>query len=100
MDMMNCVLNVLLLLVPVTGILHLFGLGKSIDLGVFQLSYGVSMSQQNLKLLGLTHNVLGKLLRAIALLHSSTHCGTTSENGMTLFVACCRGHQNDFGRDA
>ena len=70
MDMMNCALNVLLLLVPVTGILHLFGLGKSIDLGVFQLSYGVSMSQQNLKLLGLTHNVLGKLLLAIALLHS------------------------------
>lgn len=70
MDITNGTLNVLLLLVPVTGILHFFALGKSIDLGVFQLSYGVSMSQQNLKLLGLTHNVLGKLVLAIALLHS------------------------------
>ena len=70
MDITNGTLNVLLLLVPVTGILHLFALGKRIDLGVFQLSYAVSMSQQNLKLLGSTHNVLGKLLLAIALLHS------------------------------
>ena len=60
----------LLLLVPGTGILYFFALGKRIDLGVVQLSYAVSMSQPNLKLLGLTHNVLGKLLLAIALLHS------------------------------
>ena len=70
MEVINSIMNVLLVLVPITGILHLFALGKSLDLGVFQLSYGVSMSQQNLKLLGLTHNVLGKLLLAIALLHS------------------------------
>jgi cytochrome b561 len=70
MDITNVTLNVLLFLVPATGLLHLFALGKSIDLGVFQLSYAVSMGQQNLKLLGLTHNVLGKLLLAIALLHS------------------------------
>ncbi len=70
MEVINSIMNVLLVLVPITGILHLFALGKRIDLGVFQLSYAVSMSQPNLKLLGLTHNVLGKLLLAIALLHS------------------------------
>ena len=70
MGMANGSLNGLLLLVPVTGILYLFALGKSIDLGVFKLSYAISMSQHNLELLGLAHNVLGKLLLAIALLHS------------------------------
>ncbi len=49
MEVINGTVNVLLLLVPVTGILHLFALGKSI---------------------GNTHNVLGKLLLAVALLHS------------------------------
>ena len=70
MGLTNGALNGLLLLVPATGILHLFALGKSIDLGVLKLSYAVAMSQQSLNLLGLTHNVLGKLLLAIALLHS------------------------------
>ena len=60
----------LLLFVSATGLLHLFALGKSIDVGVMQASYAVSMSQQNLKLLGLTHDMLGKVLLAIALLHS------------------------------
>ena len=49
MEVTNSIMNVLLLLVPITGILHLFALGKSI---------------------GNTRNVLGKLLLAIALLHS------------------------------
>ena len=70
MEVTNTIMNVLLLLVPITGILHLFALGKSIDLGVIQLSYGVSMSQESVNLLGLTHNVLGKLLLALASLHS------------------------------
>jgi cytochrome b561 len=71
MDITNGTLNVLLLLVPVTGILHLFALGKSIDLGMFQLSYAVSMSRENVDLTRLTHNVLGKLLLAVAILHSA-----------------------------
>ena len=70
MGMTNGALNGVLLLVPVIGILYLFALGGSIDLGVLKLSYAVSISQQNLELLGLVHNVLGKLLLAIALLHS------------------------------
>ena len=70
MEMNNAALNVLLLLVPATGVLHLFALGKSIDLGVLKLSYTVAMSPHNIERLGLTHNLLGKLLLALALLHS------------------------------
>ena len=70
MEITNGSLNGLLLLAPLTGILHLFALGKNIDLGVLKLSYAISMSQQHLEWLGLAHNVLGKLLMAIALLHS------------------------------
>ena len=70
MDITNGALNVLMLVVPATGALYLFALGKSIDIGALKLSYAVSMSQQSVNLLGLTHNVLGKLLLAIALLHS------------------------------
>ncbi len=69
-EITNGALNVLLLLVPVTGILYLFALGKSIDIGALKLFYAVSMSPQSLSLLGLMHNVLGKLILAIALLHS------------------------------
>ena len=70
MEITNGVLNGLLLLVPVTGILYLFALGQSIDLGLFKLGYAFSMSQQNLNLLELTHNVLGKMLLAVVFLHS------------------------------
>jgi cytochrome b561 len=49
MEIINSIMNVLLVLVPITGILHLYAIGKTI---------------------GNTHNVLGKLLLAIALLHS------------------------------
>jgi cytochrome b561 len=70
MEITNGSLNGLLLLVPLTGILHLFALGKSIDLGVLKLSFAISMSQQHLEWLGLAHNVCGKLLLAVALLHS------------------------------
>ncbi len=70
MGMTNGSLNGLLLIVPVTGILYLFALGRSIDLGVLKLSYVISISEQNLEWLGLAHNVLGKSLLAIALLHS------------------------------
>lgn len=70
MEITNGVLNGLLLLVPITGILYLFALGKSINLGLFKLGYAFSMSQQNLNLLELTHNVLGKMLLAVVFLHS------------------------------
>ena len=70
MEITNGVLNGLLLLVPVTGILYLFALDKSIDLGLFKLGYAFSMSPQNLNLLESTHNVLGKMLLAVVLLHS------------------------------
>jgi cytochrome b561 len=49
MEVINSIMNVLLVLVPLTGILHLYAIGKT---------------------MGNTHNVLGKLLLAIALLHS------------------------------
>jgi superoxide oxidase len=49
MEVINSIMNVLLVLVPLTGILHLYAIGKTI---------------------GNTHNVLGKLLLAVALLHS------------------------------
>ncbi len=49
MEVTNSIMNVLLVLVPLTGILHLYAIGKTV---------------------GNTHNVLGKLLLAIALLHS------------------------------
>ena len=70
MEITNGVLNGLLLLVPVTGVLYLFALGNSIDLGLFKLGYAFSMSEQNLSLLELTHNVLGKMLLEVVLLHS------------------------------
>lgn len=67
---MNGAINVLLVLVPVTGILYAFALGKSVDLGVTTLVFDVSLSERNVTILGLTHNVLGKSLLGLALLHS------------------------------
>lgn len=71
MELTNGVLKSLLLLVPATGIMHLFASGKSIDVGMLKLTYVISMTQQNFELLGLTHNVLGKLLLAVAFVHSA-----------------------------
>ena len=67
---MNGAINVLLVLVPVTGILYAFALGKSFDLGVTNLSFDLSLSVRNVTILNLTHNLLGKGLLGLALLHS------------------------------
>lgn len=67
---MNGAINVLLFLVPVTGILYVFALGKSIDLGVMDLAFDLSLNERSVTLLGMTHNVLGKSLLGLALLHS------------------------------
>ena len=67
---LNGAINVMLFLVPVTGIIYAFSLGKSIDLGVTDLSLDLSLSERKVTILGLTHNVLGKTLLGLALLHS------------------------------
>ena len=71
MVLINGAINVLLILVPVTGMFLLFALERSLDLGLIEFSYVFSMSQNNLQLLSLAHNVLGKLLLVLALLHSA-----------------------------
>lgn len=67
---LNGAINFLLFLVPLTGSIYAFALGKSIDLGVTNLSFDLSLSERNVTVLGLTHNVLGKTLVGLALLHS------------------------------
>lgn len=66
----NGAINVLLFLVPITGIAYAFALGKHVDLGVTNLAFDLSLSARNVTILGLTHNVAGTSLLGLAFLHS------------------------------
>lgn len=66
----NITIKILLILIPLTGIIYAFAMGRHINLGFTTLEFDLSLSAQNLSRLGLTHNVLGKGLLGFALLHS------------------------------
>lgn len=67
---MNGAIKILLVLIPLTGILYAFAIGRPIDIGFTTFEFDLSLSVQNTARLGLTHNVLGKGLLGLALLHS------------------------------
>ncbi len=67
---MNGAIKIFLILIPLTGIIYSFAMGQHIDIGFTTFEFDLSLSGQNTARLGLTHNVLGKALLGLALLHS------------------------------
>lgn len=67
---MNGAIKILLVLVPLTGIFYAFSKGGQINLGFTTFAFDLSLREQNIVRLGLTHNLLGKALLGFALLHS------------------------------
>jgi cytochrome b561 len=63
-------LNVLLLLAPISGIVYLFALGGSLEIGSIKVAVALSLPTARVDQLGILHHVLGALLVVTAGAHS------------------------------
>lgn len=66
MSIANSVLNVLLILAPISGFVYLSALGGSLGLGETTLHQVIAISAVELRWIGIVHHVLGALLVSIA----------------------------------
>jgi cytochrome b561 len=70
MSMANRAIDVLLILAPLSGLVYLFALGGTLDVGLIKLHPAIEASANGVRWLGITHHVLGALLVIISGVHA------------------------------